>query len=271
MHGASMGLARYIEAATRLRLPGDYMPLRFGAEAIGYVRPEIAARLGGAGGVVVKDETGLQQCAAILAEAGHFKPRGELFDVRAHPDGPVLARLDRGALPCLGIQAAGVHVNGLVHTPNGPRLWLAKRSATTRLEPGKLDNLIGGGIPAGMNAADTLIKEADEEASIAAPMALQARHVATLTYAWERPEGLRRDRLFCYDLALPADFHPTPNDGEVEGFRLFALPDVLARLRDTNDFKFNVPLVLIDLLARHGLIDPATLPGLAILRGHAAG
>ena len=70
----------------------------------------------------------------------------------------------------------------------------------------------------------------------------------------DRPEGLRRDRLHCYDLLLPDDFVPHPADGEVEAFELWPLPRVIERVRDTDDFKFNVNLVLIDLGLRRGLI-----------------
>ena len=69
-----------------------------------------------------------------------------------------------------------------------------------------------------------------------------------------RPEGLRRDRIFCYDLDLSEDFAPVPADGEVESFALWPATRVLTAMRDTDDFKFNVPLVLIDCCIRHGLI-----------------
>jgi hypothetical protein len=81
-----------------------------------------------------------------------------------------------------------------------------------------------------------------------------------LSYAMERPEGLRRDRLHCFDLMLPPDFTPHPVDGEVSGFELWPLPRVLEAVRDTDAFKFNVNLVLIDLFLRLGLIaDGVTL------------
>ena len=73
----------------------------------------------------------------------------------------------------------------------------------------------------------------------------------------ERAEGLRRDRLHCFDLSLPDDFLPTPHDNEIEGFELWAIELVLDRVRETDDFKFNVNLVLIDLFLRTGLVDPA--------------
>jgi hypothetical protein len=71
----------------------------------------------------------------------------------------------------------------------------------------------------------------------------------------ERPEGLRRDTLFCYDLVLPADFRPVPNDDEVVGFELWSLERLADTVATTDTFKFNVNLVVIDLLIRRGLIS----------------
>ena len=39
---------------------------------------------------------------------------------------------------------------------------------------------------------------------------------------------------------------------------------MLRRVRETDDFKFNVNLVLIDLFLRAGLIDPASADGRAL-------
>ncbi len=38
-------------------------------------------------------------------------------------------------------------------------------------------------------------------------------------------------------------------------------------MRDTDEFKFNVNLVLIDLFLRHGLIDPASSEGKQLRAG----
>src|SRR5262249_23933565 len=156
--------------------------------------------------------------ARLLSEAGCFRWRNEAFDIRAEPDGPVLARLDRGALPSFGVMAVGVHVNGLVRRPDGLHLWIAPRAADKALDPRKPASIVAGGVPAGLPPADTLVKEAGEEASIPASLASQARHVSIISYAMERPEGLRRDLLHCYDLELPDDFRPHAADGEVEAF-----------------------------------------------------
>jgi hypothetical protein len=73
----------------------------------------------------------------------------------------------------------------------------------------------------------------------------------------ERPEGLRRDVIFAYDLELPEDFVPRPADGEVEGFSLWPAGQVLETVREQQKFKFNVNLVLIDFLLRFGLVSDA--------------
>ena len=66
--------------------------------------------------------------------------------------------------------------------------------------------------------------------------------------------------LFCYDLALPENFQPRPNDDEVEEFFLWPMARVLERLRDSDDFKFNVALVNIDFALRHGVLGPDSEP-----------
>ncbi len=254
-------LLRHLRACRNAALPGGRLAFRIGGATVGWVTPGFAAVLRGLpaiaaapDGLRLEAPTRLPAIARALAASGHLRWRGEAFDVRADPDGPVLARIDRGALPVFGIAAVGVHVNGLVEGPDGSLLWVARRSASKNLDPGKLDHLVAGGVPAGLTPAETLVKEAAEEAAIPATLAREARQVATIDYAMERPEGLRRDRVLAYDLALPAGFRPRPADGEVESFELWPLASVLETVRRTDDFKFNVNLVLIDLFLRRGMV-----------------
>ena len=257
-------LLHHITACNSARLPGQRQPLRIGSAVVGFVAPDLAAALSAfpqvrrdAHGLVLAAPETLPAIIRVLAEAGHFRCRGEAFDVRAVPEGPVLAEADRGALPALGILTVGVHVNGLVQAADGLRLWVAHRAADKHLDPGKLDHLVAGGVPAGMTAADTIVKEAAEEAAIPAALAARAVPVRRIAYAMERPEGLRRDLLLCYDLDLPETFNPHPADGEVANFELWPLTQVLATVRAGDAFKFNVNLVLIDLFLRRGLIHGA--------------
>ncbi len=249
-------LMRHISACNNAVLPGDRLPFRVAGETVGWVRPAFAARLAGHGVRVTAEAAGLDdpallpELACALAVSGAFRLRGEAFDVRATVPGPVLAQIDRGALPIFGIAAVGVHLNGLMRRGDGWHLWVARRAADKLLDPGKLDQLAAGGVPAGLTPLQTLAKEAEEEAGLPPSLTRKATHQGVISYAMERPEGLRRDVLHCYDLLLPEDFVPVPVDGEVAAFELWPIERVLETVRATDDFKFNVNLVLIELFMR---------------------
>jgi len=254
------GFQRHVRACNNAALPGQRLAFRLGAAQVGWVLPGHADHLAAhgvrrdGGAMVLDDAAALPGLGRSLAEAGLCHWRNEAFDAREAPSGAVLAQVDRGALPVLGIMAVGVHLNGLVRRADGLHLWLARRAADRPLDPGKLDQMVGGGVPAGYDPARTLAKEAQEEAALPASLTAQAVHRGVIHYAMERAEGLRRDVLHCYDVVLPESFTPRPMDGEVDGFELWPIARVVDTVRHTDDFKFNVNLVLIDLFTRLGLI-----------------
>jgi len=249
------GFLRHIEACRTAALPGRRRAVRFRGAEVGFIAPETLAALGlPDADLDVPDQAAFDRYARVLCTGGVHRFRDEAFDVRDH-DGRVAATLDRGALPLFGIQAFGVHVNGLVEGSGGWSLWIGTRNPNKLLDPGKLDHLVAGGVPAGMSYDDTVIKEAAEEAGVPAWLAAQARRVGEIRYDMERPEGLRRDVLICYDLIVPPDFAPHPHDDEVVKFELWPLAQVVEAVRDTDQFKFNVNLVLIDLFLRLGALD----------------
>lgn len=246
-------------------LPGDRVPFHCEGALIGWIAPRFAASLQalpdsplhrGEEGFEISAGSQLERLGRIMAEAGLYRSHNELFDVFT-PDGTVLGQIDRGALPPLGLAARGVHLNGLVTKADGVHVWMGHRSLTKRLDPGKLDHLVAGGVCAGLTPREALAKEAEEEASIPLSVIQAAREASILHYTMERPEGLRRDALHCYDLDLPADFQPEPSDGEVSFFELVPLEEAFIRVRDSHQVKFNVNLVLIDLFIRKGLFSAA--------------
>lgn len=256
------GFLRHIRACNNAGLPGSRRAFYLLADQVGWVLPALAEALAADPDIraeptriTLTEPAALPRIARELSARGLCRWRNEAFDVRATPDGPVLATIDRGALPAFGIAAEGVHVNGLVRRDDGLFLWIARRAMNKALDPGKLDHLVAGGVPAGLTREETLVKEAAEEAAVPADIATRARPVGTISYAMERFEGLRRDRLSCYDLELPPDFRPRAEDGEVDSFELWPIERALATVRDSDDFKFNVTLVLIDLFLRQGLIN----------------
>ncbi len=256
-------LLGHISACRTAVLPGERLPFFAGLHHFGYVKRDFAARLAALSPAITlaAERIDITDSALptlnALARAAGCRFRREDFDVRATPDGPVLTVLDRGALPDFGVIGVGAHLNGLVARPDGLYLWVAKRAADKKLDPGKLDHLVAGGVPAGLTPFETLLKEAEEEAALPPDMTAGATHTGTFSYAMERPEGLRRDIIQAYDLLLPDSFTPRPADGEVESFTLLPLPEILDILSRTDDFKFNVALVLIDLLIRKSVITGA--------------
>lgn len=199
----------------------------------------------------------IAEVGAALAAQGALPPaRDELYPVTAAYGRPPLLALDRGWVPAFGTIAFGVHVNGYVDAPAGPQLWIGTRSADSRVDPGKFDNMVAGGQPVGLTLEQNVVKEAEEEASVPEALARQARPAGAITYAMAVPSGLRRDVLFVYDLPVPEAFHPASRDGEHSGFQLMPAAEALRLVDQTDRFKFNVNLVIIDFAIRHGVLRP---------------
>ncbi len=253
--------------------PAAYRPFVIGDRAMGRVRHAFARRLADHPSVFAVSERAVSlnpelgdfdaRSAALhgvlrtMKEAGEFPGwRGEDYPVLDRWDEAPLMKMERAAVPRFGVRGFGVHLNGLVHAADGLKLWVAKRAADKQTAPGKLDHLVAGGQPYGIGIQENMIKECAEEANIPREIAARAELAGEVSYRCERPEGLRDDVLYCFDLELPEDFVPVNTDGEVDSFALWPVEDVLARIRETDDFKFNASLVIIDMAIRRGLIAP---------------
>ena len=188
--------------------------------------------------------------------------RDELFPVNSRYGEPPSLLVERATASLLGIRAYGVHINGYVcqdtHKPHKPtHLWVARRSATKQTFPSALDHLVAGGLPANMDPYVCAIKECEEEASV--PVTLSTKNLVSagcVTYNSDYLGCCKRDVLFCYDLRLPIDFVPKPNDGEVESFALVPMDEACRLVAETKEFKPNVALVLVDFFVRHGIVTP---------------
>ncbi|MDE2029667.1 MAG: DUF4743 domain-containing protein [Alphaproteobacteria bacterium] len=268
---SASGYIRHFDICNRHDL-SRFVPLAVSGVRYGYVTKELAARLPSETGVFVENGDGLAlalsfadfaaRSAAMMQAArwisGHYgQPlRDEMYPVvEDYGDAPV-AQIDRAAVPWFGVRAWGVHINGFVRKADGLHLWVGERSADRLAEPGKLDNMVGGGQPVGLTREENLCKEAHEEAGIDAALAMRATFARTLDYRVERNNGLRSDTLFIYDLELPEGFMPRNTDGEVAAFHLLPLAEAARLVRETDRFKFNCTLVVADFLVRHGFIGP---------------
>src|SRR5579883_605600 len=264
-----MSLLRHIEACNSYR-PERFLPLFLGGERVGFVRRDNAEVLRRFPHVF---EVGPESLRILPRENGAAITAAldEVFAITPRWGEPPLFTLDRGAVSFFGARAHGVHMNGYRRIRDRIWLWIGRRNPLKLVAPGKLDNLVAGGIGGGLGALQTLVKEAGEEASIPSSVIASARAVSAVTYRMEVPQGLRDDVLFVYDLETPNDFEPQNTDGEIVEFMLMEARDVLARVRDTDDFKFNVNLVLIDFAIRHGLVTPEDPEYLALVARLRAG
>ena len=109
--------------------------------------------------------------------------------------------------------------------------------------PAQLDNLVGGGIAAGLYAWQTLLKECREEAGVPFELARRARPRESLAFDYLVPDGLDSNEVDAFDLMLPPGFAPRNEDGEVAGFELLRLDEVHERLQAPHLFTVDAALV----------------------------
>lgn len=268
-------VARRLDGALTARRPPHAIVVQ--GVAVGCVDAARRARLarfhdvfvdGGAGALALAPRladasartAALEHVARTLADEGALTPwRGERFTVAARFTDPPLLTIERAAARYFGIATWAAHANGVVDDARGPTIWFARRSAVKSIDPGRLDNLVGGGIAAGETPDATLHREAWEEAGVPPALARSARRVGALHVERCGADGFQRETIVAYDLALPAAFVPASQDGEAvehrrvdraQALRLIAQedgPDVVT---------IDASLVVLDWLARQGLVPP---------------
>lgn len=173
----------------------------------------------------------------------------------------------------LGIITHGCHVNGYTQDPitGDYKFWIPRRAATKPNWPSMLDNIIAGGLGYPYGPYETVIKESLEEANL--PEETIDKHIKSVgavhylffdsdptleTFTTENGY-ITGEVEYIYDLKLPHDIIPRPNDGEVDSFQLMSLQQVIEVLKN-GEFKPNCALVMIDFLIRKGYITPEIEP-----------
>lgn len=201
--------------------------------------------------------------------------RDELWPVYGR-NGELLFSMERGAMGLLGTVRYGVHLTAYVVEPSAPYgilIWVPKRAKDKSTFPGMLDNTVAGGLMTGEDPFECIIREADEEASLAENVVRQnARGVGMVTYIYvtdEKNVG-QADFIFpecqwVYDLELPVDMIPEPKDGEVEEFKLCDIDEVKKDLAD-GKFKDNCAVIMLDFFIRHGILKDEEEPQLKTIQ-----
>ena len=244
-----------------------YRPFLVDGAAIGWINRDLVARLRGFPRIFHVAENGvalipagyeartaaMADVVATLRDEGLVTGwRDEEFPVASTFYAPPLFAIERAAVKAFGIRYYCVQLNGLVGDGEHQRMWIGCRAMSKPIGPGKLDQIVGGGVPLGYSLTEALVKECAEEAGMAAGLAGRAHPVGAITILAEEDGGLWHETLFNYDLTLPDDFVPKNVDGEVESFELLSVAEVRRRLESSDDFLFDVVPLLADCLMRHG-------------------
>lgn len=245
----------YVGAARAARLACFHEVFHVGSGAIEFVQAlaDAPARTAAMAGI-----------ARELAREGALTAwRDELYAVHEDFAAAPLFLLERAAARYFGIHTFAAHVNGIVAdaaTPagTGTTLWFARRSPAKPIDPGQLDNLVGGGISAECGVAGTVVKEAWEEAGIDAALAAQAKPAGSLYIERLHADGLQRETIFVHDLDLPADFVPANQDGEAVEHRRVGLDEaarLIAASTGPDVVTVDASAVVLDLLLRYAAFD----------------
>jgi 8-oxo-dGTP pyrophosphatase MutT (NUDIX family) len=126
-----------------------------------------------------------------------------------------------------------------------------------------LDNTVAGGTATGEDPFESLVREADEEASLPEELVRQrTKQYGNVTYLYIREDraggesGMMQPECEnAYDLELPSDVVPKPNDTEVEEFYLWTVEQVQEHLAK-GQFKPNSACIILDFFIRHGILTP---------------
>nr|WKF58221.1 hypothetical protein HUO10_002719 [Paraburkholderia busanensis] len=259
-----------------------HLPFWIGAEQVGWIRrgdvsllarwPDVfeidAARVSLSNRFDTVDlrRAALGSVIGALAAEGRIPGwRNETYAIRNAFDAPPLAYIERAASRFFGTLTYAVHLNGVVEYEDGaPQLWIARRSDTKATDPGMLDNVVAGGIGWGFGIEATIVKECWEEAGIPEEIAARAVAGRTAHVLQSLPEGTQAEQIFIYDLALPADFAPRNQDGEVGEHRLARIDEV-ARWIEENAMTVDASLATLDCLLRRRWIDEDACAGIGEL------
>lgn len=209
-----------------------------------------------------RDEWFEEANGALRSEGLISAWRDETFPLLSPATGHVLATMERAATRFWGSLTLGAHCTGWVAGPDGrpAGIWVATRSFTKPTDPGKLDNLIGGGVPMGQTPLQALVREGFEEAGLSPTQMKRARPVSVIELHRDIPEGLQFERLHAFEIELLPDERPVNQDGEVASVELLAVSEA-ARLASSEAMTVDAALVTLDFLLRQGLLPPVSADG----------
>ncbi|MCJ1236548.1 hypothetical protein MMC14_004529 [Varicellaria rhodocarpa] len=172
-------------------------------------------------------------------------------------------KLERAGSALFGIVTFGVHLTAYTRKENSLHIWVPTRARSKQTYGGMLDNTVAGGISAGEEPFESVVREAAEEASLPEKLVRKsAKACGTVSYFHIRDRraggetGLLQPEVqYVYDLELGSEVAPKPCDDEVENFQLWNV-ELVQQALARGEFKPNCAVVLLDFFVRHGVLTP---------------
>jgi 8-oxo-dGTP pyrophosphatase MutT (NUDIX family) len=263
-------LLRWVQRCHNYQL-NQFRPFYVAGYKVGWIRPEdlplfeqspelFAVESGRV--VLLGEPSSLKERSAQLdavlrqwRDQGHITGWRDEHYLISIDEGTPLFSVERSATALLGVLNLGVHLNGFVKRTDGIWLWMARRARDRPRYPGKLDQMVAGGMTAYQSPQQVMKRECQEEAGVPMTLAETLKSVGLVTLCHHNSKGqLRREILYTYDLELPETFQPCNQDGEVEEFQLMPIAEVVRLVAETDEIKTNCNLVVLDFLVRHGVL-----------------
>ena len=243
-----------------------HVPLLCDGRHVGWLREAHARRLSAWPDIFKRDASGVRIAESLagaqarteavgaviraLHEEGMITGwRDELYAVVTAFDAPPHFHIERAAARFFGTTTYAAHANGWCAAGSEREMWLARRAMTKPIDPGMLDNMVGGGMSAGVPPLQTIIREAQEEAGIPELLARNAVAGGQISLLREVPEGVQSEVIFVFDLELPREFQPKNMDGEVAEFRRVPLAELDGILRG-GELTLDASLVMLGFIER---------------------
>jgi 8-oxo-dGTP pyrophosphatase MutT (NUDIX family) len=207
----------------------------------------------------------LAQINAALHDQGLIRAwRDETYAIVDAPGAPPLALIERAAARFWGTLTFGAHCNGYLAGADGrpTQLWIARRAAHKATDPGRLDNLVGGGVPHGQTPFEALLREGHEEAGLDAATMREAVPRGVIAVQCDIVEGLMHEHLHTFDLRLAPHVRPCNHDGEVAELHCMPVAEAIERAA-MGEMTLDAALVTLGFALRHRLVNAQERKGLS--------
>ncbi|KXT17522.1 hypothetical protein AC579_3229 [Pseudocercospora musae] len=176
-------------------------------------------------------------------------------------------KVERFATPLFGITTRGAHLVAYTQRHDGMRLWIPRRAPHLYICPDMLDSTVAGGVKSGVPPMQTIIEESDEEASLPEELIRKharcrgvVSHMSLTGPLFPGEKGLVcPDYVYVYDIELPLNIVPKPQDDEVSGFTSMTVEEV-SRAMLNGEFKPDAAAVIVEFFIRHGIVTPENEP-----------